>query len=149
MADVAAFEATHMAPETGLRTWATPDPSQPAAAIPSGLELQLVGRQGDWARVVCDNGWSAWVDARALIDIAALRARAETLFDRLGAALKEYEQVVAAAAEHRIDQAEFERRAFQAGMVVSDGEAWFLDLPNARWCRYDGFGVTTLDVGAS
>jgi hypothetical protein len=137
-----------MAPEQGLRTWATADTSQPTAAISGGLEVQLAERQGAWARIVCSNGWSTWVDGRELIDVVAMRSMAEALIDRLDAAVREYQQVVTEAAEQRIDQAEFKRRAFHAGMIVSDGEAWFFDLPNARWCRYDGFGVTILDPGA-
>ena len=147
MADVAAFVPTHMAPEQGLRTWATADTSQPTAAIPAGLEVQLLERQGEWAHIRCSNGWETWVDGRELFDVAATRSMAEALIGRLDAAVQEYQQVLNDAAEQRIDQVEFQRRALQAGMIVSDDEVWFLDLPNARWCRYDGFGVTILDVG--
>ena len=114
------------------------------AAIPAGMDVQLTEQQGDWARVLCSNGWSAWVDARQLIALGPTRAAAESLLGRLSEAVKEYEKVVDDAAAQRIDDAEYRRRAFKAGMIVSDDEVWFLDLPNARWCRYDGFGVTML-----
>ena len=146
MAD-AAFVPTHMAPEAGLRTWASPDTSQPTAAIPSGLEVQLAERQGDWARVICSNGWSTWVDNRELIDIAALKAMATELVTRLGAAVEEYAAVVEDAAANRIDEAEFKQRALEAGTVTIDGELWLLDLPNTRWYRYDGFSMQTMDLG--
>jgi len=146
MADVAAFDPTHAAPAAGLKTWVSPG-GEPAADIPSGLEVQLAERQGDWARVICSNGWSTWVDGRVLIDLAALQSAALDVVNRLDAALKQYEKVINEAVANPVDDQEFRRRAFEAGMVVSDGEAWFLDLANGRWCRYDGFTVTTLDVG--
>src|SRR5688500_18765034 len=136
-----------MAPDAGLRTWATADASQPTAALPAGLQVQLAERHGDWARIVCSNGWSAWVDARELIDVGKIVADAQAVFTRLDAAVREYQQVITDAAGQGIDQAEFQRRALNAGMVVSDDEVWFLDLQNGRWCRYDGFTVTTLDLG--
>jgi hypothetical protein len=33
------------------------------------LDVQLAETVGDWARVVCSNGWSAWVDRRQLVAI--------------------------------------------------------------------------------
>lgn len=147
MTDTAAFVPTHMAPKAGMRTWATADGSQPTAAIPSGLEVELVEQQGDWAHVLCSNGWSCWVDGRELIDLRPLQSAALDVVDRLDAALKQYSSVIDQAAAKTIDVAEFRRRAFEAGMVVRDGDAWFLDLANGRWCRYDGFTVTTLDIG--
>jgi SH3-like domain-containing protein len=35
--------------------------------LAGGLDLQVVQRIGDWARVVAVNGWSGWVDARLLV----------------------------------------------------------------------------------
>ena len=140
-----AFVPTHAAPSDGLRTWTSPG-GDPAPDIPAGMEVQLAERQGDWARVVCSNEWSTWVDARQLIDLTALQSTASELVSRLSAAVNEYEHAVSEAEAGRIDGAEFQRRAFKAGMLVSEHEVWFLDLPNARWCRYDGLGVTMLDV---
>ncbi|MDO8363355.1 MAG: hypothetical protein Q7V88_10705 [Actinomycetota bacterium] len=148
MAGIEKFVPTHLAPADGLQAWATIGTSQPTSSIPPGLQLELVERVGDWAHVACTNGWSAWVDARLLVDLAdVVREAAESTLRRLGQALKEYEKAVDDAVQHRIDQPEYQRRAFQAGLVVMGGEAWFLDLPNRRWCRYDGFTIHTLDIG--
>lgn len=149
MTDVAGFVPTHMAPKAGMRTWATADASQPTAALPSDLEVQLLEQQGDWAHILCSNGWSCWVDGRQLIDLRPLQSAALDVVDRLDAALKQYVNVVDQAATNGIDQAEFRRRAFAAGMVVGDHDAWFLDVASGRWYRYDGFTVTTLDIGTA
>jgi SH3-like domain-containing protein len=37
--------------------------------LAGGLELQVVQRIGDWAKVVAVNGWTGWVDARLLTPI--------------------------------------------------------------------------------
>jgi hypothetical protein len=141
------FSPTHAAPHDGLPAWSTPDPSKPTQPIPPDLEVEVADRFGDWARVVCSNGWTAWVDGTRLIDVTEARARASALMDQLGAALNEYERAVEDATAGRIDEAEFQARAFKAGMVLSDTDAWFLDLVNARWCRYDGFGIQALPIG--
>ncbi|HUP84373.1 MAG TPA: SH3 domain-containing protein [Acidimicrobiales bacterium] len=67
------FEPDHRSPADGLPAWDTPDPSrQPVATIGAGLQVQLVERRNDgWAKVLCDNGWAAWVDAGRLQPIAA------------------------------------------------------------------------------
>jgi hypothetical protein len=58
---------THVAPPGGLATWPSPDPEAvPGETIAEGLPVQVTERQGDWARVECSNGWSAWVDGRLL-----------------------------------------------------------------------------------
>jgi RsiW-degrading membrane proteinase PrsW (M82 family) len=63
-----AWTATHRAPDEGLPAWAAPDPSQPPmVALAGRLELVVVERAGDWARVTAVNGWTGWVDARRLV----------------------------------------------------------------------------------
>ncbi|WP_062990197.1 SH3 domain-containing protein [Nocardia anaemiae] len=58
---------THLVPEGGLDAWAAPDPSlDPISSIDPGVELQILGRAGDWAQIACNNGWTAWVDGRAI-----------------------------------------------------------------------------------
>ena len=58
---------THVVPPGGAATWAEPDPDAPATArLDAGLSIGVAERRGDWARIVCENGWSAWVDARRL-----------------------------------------------------------------------------------
>src|SRR5581483_1050212 len=32
------------------------------------LDVRLLERHGDWARVQCSNGWTCWVDGNALIE---------------------------------------------------------------------------------
>ncbi|MEV6137230.1 SH3 domain-containing protein [Nocardia sp. NPDC051990] len=62
-----AWYPTHLVPEGGLDAWAAPDPSlDPITSIAAGVELQILGRAGDWAHIACDNGWTAWVDGRAI-----------------------------------------------------------------------------------
>jgi hypothetical protein len=51
-----------------MRAWETPDGTgPPAATLDAHLEVQVVERRADWARIVCSNGWGAWVDARRLL----------------------------------------------------------------------------------
>ncbi|WP_051182641.1 SH3 domain-containing protein [Nocardia vinacea] len=62
---------THLVPEGGLDAWAAPDPSLgPITSIDPGVELQILGRAGDWAHIACNNGWTAWVDGRAIQPLA-------------------------------------------------------------------------------
>jgi RsiW-degrading membrane proteinase PrsW (M82 family) len=57
---------THRAAAPGQQSWDQPDPSRPMTPLAGNLDLQVVQRIGDWARVVAVNGWSGWVDARLL-----------------------------------------------------------------------------------
>lgn len=51
-----------------MDSWPRPDPSVAAGPrIGGGLEVQVVDRLGDWAKVIFDNGWTAWVDGRLLV----------------------------------------------------------------------------------
>lgn len=65
--DDAGFRPTHVAPREGLPTWSAPDPAQPAQWLDPLLPVRVVAREGDWARVLCANGWTAWVDGRLLV----------------------------------------------------------------------------------
>lgn len=72
------WSATHTAPEAGLQAWSAPDAGQPpVATVDPGLELQVLESRGAWARIVCSNGWEAWVDGRLLVahDVPAPSAR--------------------------------------------------------------------------
>ena len=60
---------THRAASMGQQSWDQPDPSRPMTPLAGNLDLQVVQRIGDWARVVASNGWSGWVDARLLAPI--------------------------------------------------------------------------------
>lgn len=66
----AAWEATHVVPVGGLRSWNVPDgATEPIADLAAGVELQVTDRQADWAQVRAENGWEAWVDGRRLAPI--------------------------------------------------------------------------------
>lgn len=70
----APFRPTHRVPDGGIRTWAAPDPLTPEGPrIDPRVEVAVLGRQGDWSRIVCSNGWSAWVDGRQLVLLAVAR----------------------------------------------------------------------------
>lgn len=59
---------THWIPAAGLEARATPDPAvAPSARLDPWLEVSVVQTWGDWAQVVCANGWWGWVDGRALV----------------------------------------------------------------------------------
>jgi hypothetical protein len=61
------FTPTHRVPATGMDSWPQADPQVPRGPrIDGGLDVQVLERQGDWTKVVFDNGWSAWVDGRML-----------------------------------------------------------------------------------
>lgn len=59
---------THQVPVEGMAAWAAPDPTRaPMVSLGGRLELVVVDRAGDWARVAAINGWSGWVDGRRLV----------------------------------------------------------------------------------
>jgi len=69
-APAAAYAPTHVVPDGGLDAWDAPDPARvPVDRLDAGLDVQVVARSGGWARVLCSNGWSAWVDSRALQEL--------------------------------------------------------------------------------
>jgi len=58
---------THTVPGAGLDAYDDLNPAPgPVARLDPGLAVQVVERRGDWARIVCSNTWSAWVDDRLL-----------------------------------------------------------------------------------
>jgi hypothetical protein len=62
---------SHSVPPQGLRAWSAPDPSGPVvASLAPGLPIQVAEVRGAWARVICSNGWTGWVDGR-IIGVAA------------------------------------------------------------------------------
>ena len=66
------FVPTHRVPPAGLDSWPRPDPLVAAGPrIDGGLEVQVVDRLGDWAKVAFSNGWTAWVDGRLLAGTSA------------------------------------------------------------------------------
>ena len=62
---------SHSVPPQGLRAWGAPDPSGPVVAnLAPGLPIQIAEVRGAWARVICSNGWTGWIDGR-IIGVAA------------------------------------------------------------------------------
>ncbi len=61
-----AWIPTATVPPEGLPAWASPDPRAASVALAGGLQVAVVERIGDWARVVASNGWTGWVDGRRL-----------------------------------------------------------------------------------
>lgn len=66
-----AWVATHAVPAGGMGAWPDPNPElEPTAMLEARVRLSIAERRGDWARVVGSNGWTGWVDARKLIELA-------------------------------------------------------------------------------
>ncbi len=60
---------THVVPPTGMWVWTDRDPTaQPSGELDPGLGVRVTERSENWARIVCSNGFEAWVDARQLVD---------------------------------------------------------------------------------
>lgn len=150
MAD--AFVATHLVPDDGLDARLSPHPDVAVAArLDGGLDVKQLERRGEWARIECSNGWIAWVDGRRLVPTGSEGESAplidEELSQALDTALARYAELARDLDAGRIDPTTFQRDAFGAGLIVRDSEAWLLDLESERWWRYDGLGLTTIDVG--
>ncbi len=69
-----AFVATHLVADDGVDARLSPHPDVAVAArLDGGLDVNLLERKGDWARIECSNGWIAWVDARRLVPTGTSR----------------------------------------------------------------------------
>lgn len=67
------FAPTHQAPVAGLDTWDQPDATRPPGPrLAASLPVQHVETLGAWTKVVCSNGWQAWVDGRQLEPIGTM-----------------------------------------------------------------------------
>jgi hypothetical protein len=64
------WRPTHRVGTAGLDAWETQDGGPPVARLDSGLEVLVEQTAGDWAHVVCENGWSGWVDRNGLEPIS-------------------------------------------------------------------------------
>jgi hypothetical protein len=64
-----AYRPTHIVPARGLPTWPRPDAAlAPEQRLDPGLDVMVVeSYPNGWARIVCSNAWSAWVDGRLLV----------------------------------------------------------------------------------
>lgn len=63
----APFAPTHRVSPEGVPSWAEPDPAGPSTPLAAGLEVEVVARVADWARVRASNGWTGFVDGRRLV----------------------------------------------------------------------------------
>lgn len=150
-----AFRPTHVVPQDGLPAWETPDTSRPTVPLDALLPVQLVDRLGDWGRVVCANGWSAWVDGRLLIGVpqvppAATGPPARTadprpLLARVEEALTEYRKVAEELASGQADGEAFRARTQgrRIGVVVDGESMWLYDAGHERWVFCDGARLST------
>ncbi|MFH9954247.1 hypothetical protein ACH4OX_08520 [Streptomyces roseolus] len=154
------FRPTHVVPRGGLPTWQAPDPAYPTVPLDAFLPVRLMERTGDWGRVLCSNGWSAWVDARLLVAVpddppAAGPALSRTadprpLIARAEDALGRYRRAVEELAAGRADGETFRRRTrgLRVGMVVDGESLWLYDAEHERWVYCDGVGLTTYAASA-
>ncbi|MEU0435565.1 hypothetical protein ABZ153_28710 [Streptomyces sp. NPDC006290] len=149
------FRPTHVVPQDGLPAWESPDPSRPTAPLDALLPVELVDRLGDWGRVVCANGWSAWVDGRLLIAVpqvppAATRPLARTadprpLLARVEEALSEYRKAAEELASGQLEAESFRARTqgSRIGVVVDGESLWLYDGEHERWVYCDGTRLST------
>ncbi|MEE1825070.1 hypothetical protein PUR61_23220 [Streptomyces sp. BE20] len=153
--DEFAFRPTHVAPPDGLASWVTPDPAQPTARLDPLLPVRLIAREGDWAQVLCSNGWTTWVDGRLLVSLpgvppGATGPPARTADPRPALAevegrLARYRSMLEDLAAGSADLGTFQDRArgLRIGLVI-DGEAlWVYDPAHDRWCYCDGLQLQT------
>jgi len=62
------FLPSHRVPPGGLPSWSQPNPAVPAdGVLDAQLPVRVMAWQGDWAEVVCENGWRTWVNGRLLV----------------------------------------------------------------------------------
>ncbi|MGW0469365.1 hypothetical protein ACWDX6_29565 [Streptomyces sp. NPDC003027] len=144
------FQPTHVVPRDGLPAWEAPDPGLPTEPLDPFLPVELAERLGDWGRIVCSNGWSAWVDARLLVSVpvdppAARRPLARTadprpLIARVEESLGRYRRAAEELAAGRVDGEAFRRRTrgLRVGMVVDGESLWLYDAEHERWVYCDG-----------
>ncbi|MFJ8649512.1 hypothetical protein ACIRNI_25760 [Streptomyces sp. NPDC093546] len=154
------FRPTHVVPRGGLPAWDAPDRARPTAPLDPFLPVQLMDRVGDWGRILCSNGWTAWVDGRLLVSVpadppaagqpASRAADPRPLLGRAEDALGRYRRAAEELASGRTDGEDFRRRTrgLRVGVVV-DGEAlWLYDAEHERWVYCDGRRMSTYAASA-
>ncbi|WP_254711720.1 hypothetical protein [Streptomyces sp. TRM64462] len=158
---VAGFRPTHVVPRSGMPAWETPGTSRPAALLDALLPVQLVDRMGDWARIVCSNGWTAWVDGRLLVAVpadppAAAQDMARTadprpLLARAEESVARYRRAAEDLAAGRSDAEAFRRGTggLRAGVVVEGEAMWLYEAEHERWVYCDGRRLSTYAVSAA
>jgi hypothetical protein len=149
------FRPTHVVPQDGMPAWETPDASRPTVPLDPLLPVQLVDRRGDWGRIVCANGWSAWVDGRLLVAVPQVPPRAggpptgeadpRPLLARAEHALVRYRSAAEDLADGRLDGEAFRERTrgLRIGVVVDGESLWLYDAEHERWAYSDGTRLST------
>ncbi|CAM5458665.1 SH3 domain-containing protein [Streptomyces narbonensis] len=155
------FRPTHVVPRSGLPAWEAPDPGLPTVSLDAFLPVRLTERAGDWGRVLCSNGWSAWVDARLLVTVpddppAAGRPLTRTadprpLLARAEDSLGRYRRAAEALGAGSLDGEAFRlrTRGLRVGMVVDGESVWLYDAEHERWVFCDGLGLSTYAASAA
>ncbi|MGP4086200.1 hypothetical protein [Streptomyces sp. KR55] len=149
------FRPTHVVPRHGMPAWESPDPARPTVPLDPLLPVQLVERRGDWGRILCANGWSAWVDGRYLVAVPedppteheplATTADPRPLLARAERALARYRAAVEDLAAGGLDGESFRDRTQGAriGVVVDGGSVWLYDAEGGQWAYSDGARLST------
>ncbi|MET7361246.1 hypothetical protein ABZS76_22755 [Streptomyces sp. NPDC005562] len=155
----AEFRPTHVVPQDGLPAWEAPDVRRPTAPLDALLPVQLMDRLGDWGRIVCANGWSAWVDGRLLVAVprdppgagGPLTRTADPgpLLSRTEDTLGRYRRAAQELAEGGVDGESFRRRTrgLRVGVVVEGESVWLYDAEHERWVYCDGTQLSTYAAG--
>ncbi|MCQ0021562.1 hypothetical protein M4914_00265, partial [Streptomyces somaliensis DSM 40738] len=133
-----------------MPAWETPGTARPTVPLDPFLPVRLLERTGDWARVLCSNGWSAWVDGRLLVSVpedppaagreTARAADPRPLLERAEASLARYRRAAEDLAAGRTDGEGFRRGAggLRLGVVVEGEAMWLYDAEHERWLYCDG-----------
>nr|WSZ19949.1 hypothetical protein OH837_44945 [Streptomyces canus] len=149
------FRPTHVVPGQGMPAWDAPDPARPTVALDPLLPVQLSERRGDWAHVLCANGWSAWVDGRHLVAVPqdppapdsplTRAADPRPLLARADETLARYRAAVEELAGGGLDGETFRgrTRGLRIGVVVDGEHVWLYDAQHGRWVYADGTRLNT------
>lgn len=153
------FRPTHVVPQDGLPAWEAPDANRPTTPLDALLPVQLVDRLGDWGRIVCANGWSAWVDGRLLVAVPhdppaaghplTRTADPRPLLARAEDAMARYRRAAEELASGTADGESFNRRTrgLRVGMIVDGESVWLYDAEHERWVFCDGTRLSTYAAG--
>ncbi|CAL9363357.1 hypothetical protein SUDANB176_00720 [Streptomyces sp. enrichment culture] len=149
------FRPTHIVPQHGLPAWEEPDPARPTVGLDPLLPVRLLERRGDWGRVQCSNGWSAWVDGRLLVAVPqdppapdapmARTADPRPLLIRAEEALTRYRFAVEGLMSGDLDREGFGAHTLglRLGIVVDGESVWLYDPDHGRWVYTDGTRLHT------
>ncbi|MFJ5228343.1 hypothetical protein ACIQBJ_00440 [Kitasatospora sp. NPDC088391] len=149
------FRPTHVVPADGMATWTAPDPAAGGVALDALLPVELAEAHGNWARIVCSNGWTAWVDGRLLVALPhpppttgaplATTDDPRPLLAALERSLATYRRLIEDWTAGRIDLETFRdgTRDLRLGAVLDGPHAWLLDLDRGRWYYCDAAQLQT------